>query len=850
MSIDSKKAHSSASYLFIITTAVLAWSDTLIAQEKQPRTMIQNHQGISVEGNGQTPLSDRVARQFAPQFGVRNPSAQLRVKKTRNLDSGTNIRYQQLHQGLPVIAGELVANLNQQDRLTAMSGEITNINLKNTSPAILASQAETIAKQAAMKWYGLEFHQLTSTTPVLSVFDPSLLVRNGTASSQLVWELNITPTLILPINEYVLVDALNGSIVFHFNKVDTALSRETYTANNQIVFPGTLVCDETDPTCAAGDQDARDAHRFAEDSYDFFFTTHGRDGIDGAGMTTRSTVHVPVSLFGGGPNAAWVGQSPTEPSNLLLYTDGMAASDDVVGHEYTHGVTDNTSNLYYYSESGAINESLSDVWGEFIDQSNGAGTDDATTIWQIGEDLPIGVLRDMEDPTLFNDPDRMTSTLFLVTPSDNGGVHTNSGVNNKAVYLMVEGGTFNSQTITGIGLTKVAHIYYEAQTNILTSGSDYLDLYNAVNTACTNLVGTNGIVAGDCTQVQNALTAVEMNQEPVADYAPTAEVCGVGINVYDLFFDNFEANNLSNWSTSAILGTNSWNTGNANLGTNNGLFTLQGVGSNSGSDNDSTLQTTTAIRVPNSTTAFIHFEHAFYFESDGSRHFDGGIIEYSTDNGASWNDAGALINAGRAYTGSLDNALSPLPGRAAFISYSNGFNSTRLNLSSLSRQFVLFRFRNVADEGVASGNWTIDNFRIYLCADNAPPIPFAGTDQQVKPSDPVQLSGTATDLDSDPLTITWTQTSGAAVTLTGANTLTPTFTAPNDLSDLEFSMSVNDGTYTETDTVRISIGITFNGSGGNSGCTISNGGKFDPVWLFILLTLTMIHLRRRKILAR
>src|SRR6185295_8339438 len=105
---------------------------------------------------------------------------------------------------------------------------------------------------------------------------------------------------------------------------------------------------------------------------------------------------------------------------------------------------------------------LSDVFGEVIDQTNGRGNDAANVKWLIGEDiLGLGAIRSMKDPTIYGDPDKMTSPLYYRDPFDNGGVHFNSGLNNKAAYLMVEGGTFNGQTITGLGLTKVSKIYYE-----------------------------------------------------------------------------------------------------------------------------------------------------------------------------------------------------------------------------------------------------------------------------------------------------------------------------------------------------------------------------------------------------
>ncbi len=141
-------------------------------------------------------------------------------------------------------------------------------------------------------------------------------------------------------------------------------------------------------------------------------------------------------------NAFWNGTQ-------MAYGDGFAQADDVVGHELTHGVTDHESRLFYYYQSGAINESLSDVWGEFVDLSNTTGTDTATTRWQMGEDVPgFGAIRDMEDPTLFGDPDRMRSPNYYGGEDDGGGVHYNSGVNNKAAFLMTDGGSFNGRTVT------------------------------------------------------------------------------------------------------------------------------------------------------------------------------------------------------------------------------------------------------------------------------------------------------------------------------------------------------------------------------------------------------------------
>ena len=100
----------------------------------------------------------------------------------------------------------------------------------------------------------------------------------------------------------------------------------------------------------------------------------------------------------------------------MYYGTGFTSGDDVVGHELAHGVTEFTSNLFYYYQSGAINESLSDVFGELVDLTNGRGTDTPAVRWQLGEDLPaIGVIRDMENPRppAAPDPDRMTSPDYF-----------------------------------------------------------------------------------------------------------------------------------------------------------------------------------------------------------------------------------------------------------------------------------------------------------------------------------------------------------------------------------------------------------------------------------------------------
>jgi Zn-dependent metalloprotease len=213
-------------------------------------------------------------------------------------------------------------------------------------------------------------------------------------------------------------------------------------------------------------------------------------------------------------NAFWDGQRMT-------YGDGFPV-DDVAGHEITHGVTERTSGLIYRKQSGALNESLSDIFGEMIDQLNGAGNDNPEVKWLMGEDIPgIGAIRDMSNPPAFGDPDRVGSPLYFCGRGDSGGVHTNSGVPNKNFYLLVEGGTFNGRTVVGMGLTKAAAIHYHAQTNYLVPSSQFRDFFIALRQSCSDLLGIvlndpvtgqpsgQAISAANCQNVVRAGQAVQ-----------------------------------------------------------------------------------------------------------------------------------------------------------------------------------------------------------------------------------------------------------------------------------------------------------------------------------------------------
>jgi hypothetical protein len=173
---------------------------------------------------------------------------------------------------------------------------------------------------------------------------------------------------------------------------------------------------------------------------------------NGAGATMRTVNNANISC----PNANWNGTSANFCSNVT--------SDDVVTHEWGHAYTEFTNNLIYQWQSGALNESYSDIWGETVDLLNARQTDvpagirrnmhcsslgrnfpgapeEASLRWQMGEDsTAFGTpIRDMWYPECANDPGSVASPAYHCLLHDSGGVHSNSGVPNRAFALMVDG---------------------------------------------------------------------------------------------------------------------------------------------------------------------------------------------------------------------------------------------------------------------------------------------------------------------------------------------------------------------------------------------------------------------------
>jgi Zn-dependent metalloprotease len=273
-----------------------------------------------------------------------------------------------------------------------------------------------------------------------------------------------------------------------------------------------------------------DAHIYAGYTYDYYFKRFGRKGLNNADIRMQNLVHPVrrsdfqiyfddyvdffVNAFYNGDGVMVFGEGL--PPNVTLggqTWDFLAGALDVVGHELTHGVTDYTSSLIYRNESGALNESFSDIMGtsvEFFFQPAGSGSLRAD--YDVGEDVVRpGGIRSMSNPGVFGDPDHY-SRRFLGS-ADNGGVHINSGISNQAFYLAIEGGTNRTsgiavQGVGGANREQMEKVFYRAFTQLLPANSTFSVARAATIQAARDLYGANSAAERAVTA---AWTAVGVN---------------------------------------------------------------------------------------------------------------------------------------------------------------------------------------------------------------------------------------------------------------------------------------------------------------------------------------------------
>ncbi|EEL37742.1 hypothetical protein IEC_04214 [Bacillus toyonensis] len=447
------------------------------------------------------------------------------IGEEKDAESGTtHVKLVEKHNNIPVYGSDQTVTLDKENNVKAFFGQvIPNLEDKNipTFASISAEQAETIAKADIEKEVG-KVKNYDGVKKDLFVYE-----KDG--NYYLAYLVKASISKPAPGYWHYFVDATNGNVIEKYNAVDNITgfgygvlgARQSFEiAQNEKtgafhLFDGkrgqgvhTFDAENMDENWFNifsqwfgytgvevesknkffDDKAAVDAHVNAGKVYDYYKKTFNRNSFDDKGAKLISSVHVGESWN----NAAWNGIQ-------MMYGDGdgktfipLSAGLDVIGHELTHAVTEHTANLVYKNESGALNESLSDIMGVMVEKKS----------WDLGADIytpgkPGDALRSLKDPASIPNPlkpgegypdhynKRYTGT------ADNGGVHINSSINNKAAYLVSDGGTHYGVKVTGVGREATEKIYYRALTKYLTANSDFKMMRQAALQSAEDLYGKN-----------------------------------------------------------------------------------------------------------------------------------------------------------------------------------------------------------------------------------------------------------------------------------------------------------------------------------------------------------------------
>lgn len=425
----------------------------------------------------------------------------------------THVRLNQSRNGVRVYGAQVITHLDAKN-VTAVSGREFDTTGVETAPAIEGSAAVDAAK-AALKFNG-KFVETPKAE--LVILPHSLFKDDDENGATLVYrvELKIEDGTDATAHHQYFINAQDGSVAWHFDALPHGTGYGLYTGGPVFIqtrqtfkFPlfyysliddtrgGAETRDMNDGTSGNGtvfekccidiwgngvksnrESAAVDVHFGMMKTWDYYKYTFGRLGIDGAGYKMVARVHYGSKYN----NAFW-------NSSVITFGDGDGTTFeplvalDVVGHEITHGVTEKTAKLIYSKESGALNESFSDIFGTMVEFYSGIRPD-----YLIGEDVykPAGALRNMAHPTWRGQPDHY-SNLDRTSYE----VHKNSGISNNAFYLLAEGGTNDTShlAVAGIGRNKAAAIFYRALTKYMSASDRYVDARRWTLQAAADLYG-------------------------------------------------------------------------------------------------------------------------------------------------------------------------------------------------------------------------------------------------------------------------------------------------------------------------------------------------------------------------
>ncbi len=710
---------------------------------------------LALPSNGLEEKVKAFMNQYGGVFGEKDDKLRFEFIENKKDDYGfSHVKLKPKYSGVEIFGSELRFHFNPDNKLTAINGfSISDINI-NPFPNLSEGEAAATALTLMEEQTGGNYKAaLFANKTNLFIFKDNL-IRNQEGRVYLVYEVEVRNDA--DVREFLYIDAHTGKLVEQFTGMCHAMFRRLYEVNT-----GSEIWTEGDAFPGALDLWQQNELVAAEDMYNLFENTFGFTSYNGADAEMLTINNNPAIIC---PNATWNGVTAN-------YCTGTA-SDDVVAHEWGHAYTEYTNNLIYAWQTGALNESYSDIWGETVDLLNGyqdGGEDlslrtgcNSSDRWMVGEDATAfsSALRDMWDPTCKGDPGKVTDTQYHCATSDNGGVHINSGVNNKAYALLVDGGTYNGQTITAIGFTKAAHIFWRAQSVYLTNTSDFVNQADALEAACADLVGINLeglsftatpagpsgeiITLADCQEVTDAIAAVEFRTEPNCTFTkiltnPAPDLCAAGSGPSTIYFEDFESG-LSAWTISQIpVNPPTWDPREWIIDSSlpagrigSGAFGPDPIpvgDCNTDLDNGVIRMQSPLITIPASvvTPVIMKFEHYVATETN----WDGGNIKYSLNSGA-WTILPNSSFTFNGYNGTLNTAGdgndNPMEGQVSFTGADGGsvlssWGQSQIDLDGLgvgANDNIQFRFEMGSDGCNGNDGWYIDDLLICNCVVGLP----------------------------------------------------------------------------------------------------------------------------------
>lgn len=471
-------------------------------------------------------------------------------------------RFRQTVNDVPVWEGEAIVHLNSDGTTASVTDDLKDSVAVNTQANLSAADAIKAAR-AAYKGS----RRLTEEPTA------DLWIYRGEDRDHLAYRVSMrredgTKYTAMPV---YFIDAQTGEDIYNYDNlqtgtgsslysgtvnIGTSQSGSTYYMENLTRKIGTFNYNNGTSTAArftdaddvwntTAQRAGVDAQYGAEATINFYQAAFNRNGIDGSGGPgyTTAAANSSISLITSRVhystnynNAYWNG-------SYMTYGDGDGSQFtplttlDICGHEMTHGVTERTAALTYAKESGALNESMSDVMGTMVERY----VHPSTWNWKIGEDAYTpgtagDALRYMDNPHLVGDPDHYSLRVYpgTCTPNsntnDNCGVHTNSSITNHTFYLIANGGTnrVSGIAVAGIGPDAAQQIWYRALTMYMTSGTDFAGARTATLSAASDLYGAtssqyNSVATGWCAVgVGSCPTGGTPTPTPTPTATPTA----------------------------------------------------------------------------------------------------------------------------------------------------------------------------------------------------------------------------------------------------------------------------------------------------------------------------------------